>query len=110
MAPKACFVTIGATAAFDALIKAVLDPSFLRALQNHGYTYLVVQFGKDGQELFESLVKKATESGSYGLRVDGFAFTQNMMQEMRIAKAEDGREEGVVLCHAGEIIINTTKC
>jgi beta-1,4-N-acetylglucosaminyltransferase len=98
---KIVFVTIGATAAFDALIQAILQPTFLRALKATAYTKLIVQYGRGGKELFEKLVHEAEEQGPYGLTVEGFEFTQDMTREMRAAKAENGREEGVVLCHAG---------
>jgi len=98
---KACFVTIGATASFDALIEAVLQPSFLHALKAKGYTNLIVQHGTAGKELFNGLVKAAKEHGPYGIAVEGFEFTNDMTKEMRVAKAENGREEGAVLCHAG---------
>jgi len=98
---KTIFVTIGATASFDALIKAILQPSFLQALKQTSYTSLLVQYGRGEKELFEKLVEKAQKEGPYGLTVEGFEFTQDMTREMRVAKAGEGREEGVVLCHAG---------
>jgi len=101
MPTKACFVTIGATSSFDALIKAVLRPSFLHALKAAGYTNLTVQYGQGGKELFERLIVESQEHGPYGIVVEGFEFTNQMMNEMRVAKPEDGRAEGVVLCHAG---------
>jgi beta-1,4-N-acetylglucosaminyltransferase len=101
MPTKACFVTIGATSSFDALIKAVLRPSFLHALKAAGYTNLTLQYGQGGKELFERLIVESQEHGPYGIVVEGFEFTNQMMNEMRIAKPEDGRAEGVVLCHAG---------
>jgi beta-1,4-N-acetylglucosaminyltransferase len=98
---KTCFVTVGATASFDALIRALYDPQFLHALAETGYTDLTIQCGKGGKELCDRLLAEAREQGRYGISVAAFEFTQDMMQEMRVAKAEGGREEGVVLCHAG---------
>lgn len=101
MSRKACFITVGATASFDSLIQAALQPAFLGALAITGYTELAIQYGKGGKELFNRYLEEAKEQGPYGINVIAFEFTQNMMQEMRIATAEEGREEGVVLCHAG---------
>lgn len=101
MAEKYCFVTVGATASFEALIRAVLQPAFLQALRQSAYTNLLVQFGKDGETLFRSLAEAAGQSGTYGLKIQGFDFTRKMRETMRIAKGELGRMEGVVLCHAG---------
>lgn len=102
---KVIFVTIGATASFPQLIRAVLSPSFLRTASSHGYTKLITQFGRGGDALFKELCVKAQKEGPYGLTVEGFGLTDDMMGEMRIVKASmrEGkeREEGVVLCHAG---------
>jgi len=102
MAEKFCFITVGATASFDALIRAVFEPTFLQALRDLGYTNLLVQFGKDGKELFRTLAEAAGRSGTYGLKIQGFDFTSKMRETMRIAKGELGRKDGVVLCHAGK--------
>jgi len=99
--PKIIFVTIGATASFDALIRAALHPAFLHTLSKTGYTKLIIQFGRGGDALFRSLCMEAQSQGPYGLSVEGLEFTDDMMDEMRVAKKENGREEGVVLCHAG---------
>ncbi|KAF2426472.1 family 28 putative glycosyltransferase [Tothia fuscella] len=101
MPSKAIFITVGATASFDALIQAVLQSTFLHTLARMGYSELFIQYGQGGKELFNRLLEEAQEHGPYGIAVEAFEFTQNMMQSMRVAKAERGREEGVVLCHAG---------
>jgi beta-1,4-N-acetylglucosaminyltransferase len=100
---KTCFVTVGATASFDTLIRAIYNPQFLHALAETGYTDLTIQCGKGGKHLCDSLLAEAREQGQYGISVAAFEFTQDMIQEMRVAKAEEGREEGIVLCHAGRI-------
>lgn len=100
---KTCFVTIGATASFSGLIKTVLSGDFFQALESQGYTDLLVQYGQDGEELFNSCVTEAknTESGSV-LQVHGFALDKaglrNYMLQARGGK--DG-QEGVVISHAG---------
>src|SRR5436305_11358994 len=53
---KTCFVTVGATAPFDKLIEAILEPKFLNALHDADYTELLVQHGYEGQgNLFNRL-------------------------------------------------------
>ncbi|KAE9961434.1 hypothetical protein BLS_002109 [Venturia inaequalis] len=103
--PKVIFVTIGATASFPSLIRAVLSPSFLHAASSHGYTELIIQFGRGGEALFRESCVQAQKEGPYGLTVEGFDLTDDMMGEMRVVKASGResreREEGVVLCHAG---------
>lgn len=94
---KLCFVTIGATAAFDSLIKAVLQPDFLQALATNGYTALRVQHGKN-RALYQSLVADVNwvQEAQVGLEINGFDFNQEGLgAEMRDAK------DGVVISHAG---------
>jgi beta-1,4-N-acetylglucosaminyltransferase len=103
-ARKVCFVTIGATAAFDSLIKAALSPPFLGALQASGYTDLVLQHGEEGRAILEDF--DATDwidiKATYGLTISGFDFKkQGLGQEMSAAKGQNGGAEGVVISHAG---------
>lgn len=104
MAPqKTCFVTIGATASFSGLIKAVLQHDFLEALEKHGYTCLLVQYGEDGQPIFDSQVTAAknSESGSV-LTIFGFSIDKaGLARYMKQAKGDSGDQEGVVISHAG---------
>ncbi|KAK0517096.1 hypothetical protein JMJ35_000251 [Cladonia borealis] len=101
---KLCFVTIGATAAFDSLIKAALSPEFLQRLQASGYTDLLLQYGKDGSmilEEFRSTYGSKSEE-EFGIKVTGFDFNKKGLgSEMRAAKGEGDRLEGVVISHAG---------
>ncbi|KAK5685570.1 N-acetylglucosaminyldiphosphodolichol N-acetylglucosaminyltransferase catalytic subunit alg13 [Elasticomyces elasticus] len=97
---KTCFVTVGATASFHDLVKGVLVPSFLKALQSHNYTDLVVQYGVDGKQTFDSAMKAA---GSSGIQISGFELEKaGLGKYMRLAKGS-GKEaqEGVVISHAG---------
>ena len=97
---KVCFITVGATASFDALIKATLSPPFLEALKTYHYTHLRLQHGKDGQKVLEEF--GSANSGTQDIKISGFDFNkQGLGSEMRAAKGEDGRLEGVVVSHAG---------
>ncbi|KAK0853783.1 N-acetylglucosaminyldiphosphodolichol N-acetylglucosaminyltransferase catalytic subunit alg13 [Friedmanniomyces endolithicus] len=100
MASKHCFVTVGATASFHELVKAVLAPPFPKALQAHSYTDLVIQYGLDGKQTYASAVAAA---GSTGVNITGFELDKaGLGRYMRQAKGS-GKEaqEGVVISHAG---------
>ena len=102
---KTCFVTIGATASFSRLIQDVLSPAFFEALEHNGYTELLVQYGQDGQELFNSCITAAknTESGSV-IDVTGFALDKTgLATYMKRAKGGKDGPEGVVISHAGTL-------
>ncbi len=101
---KLCFVTIGATAAFDSLIKATLSPPFLEALQSSGYTDLLLQHGKEREAPMKELIMmdRIAIKTRYGLTVSGFDFNkQGLTDEMKAAKGLNSGTEGVVISHAG---------
>ena len=103
---KLCFVTIGATAAFDSLIKAALSPEFLRRLQASGYTDLLLQYGKDGHMILEDFRSGfgSKSEEEFSIKITGFDFNKKGLgSEMRAAKGEGDRLEGVVISHAGMI-------
>jgi beta-1,4-N-acetylglucosaminyltransferase len=107
---KVCFVTIGATASFDKLLKAVLDRSFLNALQDTNYTELVIQYGKEGgKAIYDSFVATERDCAKQknGIEITGFDFNANGLgQEMRKAKGKPGSDckEGLVISHAGQTL------
>ena len=103
---RVCFITIGATASFDSLVKASLSPSFLAILDKYGYTDLRLQHGEDGHKIFENFEKNRGTESKYGqgLRISGFDFNKRGLgAEMRAAKGGPERSEGVVISHAGKI-------
>jgi beta-1,4-N-acetylglucosaminyltransferase len=111
---KTCFVTVGATATFDALIKGVLEPKFLQALHKANFTDLQVQHGYEGQDnLFSRLSRQPKVSEfceSSHLKLTGFAFDKDGLDKyMRGAKGiasrgsgTDNTTEGAVMSHAGQ--------
>ena len=106
---KVCFVTIGATASFGALIEAVLTQAFLETLENLEYTHLILQHGKDGLSILERFRKSGEHDSKTTpkIQISGFDFNkQGLGQEMRAAKGENGDLEGVVISHAGMIAEN----
>lgn len=103
---KLCFVTVGATASFHLLLKAILDDIFLAALHEANYTHLLIQYGKDSQALFEKLLSKYPPGSPsrYGIEIDGFDFNHaGLDREMRLAQAspDEGRNGGLIISHAG---------
>ena len=102
---KLCFVTIGATASFDSLIKAALSQSFLEALEVANYTDLLLQHGREGQKILNDFYTQAQISDVEkitGVTVNGFDFEkEGLSQVMRKAKGERDAAEGVVISHAG---------
>ena len=105
-AKKLCFVTIGATASFDALVKEALSDRFLEALREAGYSDLLLQHGKEGGKILEDFrTKTKIESERlYNLNINGFDFNKaGLGQEMRAAKGENDTAEGVVISHAGKM-------
>jgi len=101
---KVCFVTIGATAGFDALIRATLSAPFLEALRTLDYTDLRLQLGTGGMSILEEYERSKTASitGKQELNVSGFEFLkQGLGSEMSAAKGGSNGVEGVVISHAG---------
>ena len=101
---KVCFVTVGATASFDSLVKATLSPQFLEALKTYDYTDVRLQYGKDGHKILEEFnrSKDTMSQGAQDLSICGFDFNkQGLGSEMQAAKGEGNGVEGVVISHAG---------
>ncbi|KAK2737977.1 N-acetylglucosaminyldiphosphodolichol N-acetylglucosaminyltransferase catalytic subunit alg13 [Myotisia sp. PD_48] len=103
---KVCFVTVGATASFNSLIQEILSEPFLRALKEHQYTHLNVQYGAWGESLFRNFLSEhgPTLKDDYGITLDGFDFNVNgLKQEMCAAKLNTASNtlEGLVVSHAG---------
>lgn len=102
---KVCFVTIGATASFQALIRATISSSFCHSLEQNHYTDLIVQYGADGDGLFQSLLQAmASSEQGIGVNVTGFGLdTNGLGQYMNLAKTggDDSGVEGLVVSHAG---------
>lgn len=100
MSSKLCFLTVGATASFSALIEAAVSPAFLTALESQDYNELSVQYGQDGKQLFEKC--KSIAQGTSKLKVTGFDLDKaGLGRHMRRAKGAKDAAEGVVISHAG---------
>jgi beta-1,4-N-acetylglucosaminyltransferase len=102
---KVCFVTVGATAKFDDLIQELLGDDCVNALASVGYSVISLQYGH-GKELAERCYTKLLQTFQDHLPgnivIDAFDFSQVPLTDlMRRAKAEQGREEGMIITHAG---------
>jgi beta-1,4-N-acetylglucosaminyltransferase len=111
---KTCFVTVGATAPFDGLIEAILEPKFLQALHEANYTDLQIQHGYEDQDnLFSHLSRQSNVSEfceSSHLKLTGFAFDKDGLNKYmcgakgiapRGSRTENATE-GIVMSHAGQ--------
>ena len=98
---KRCFVTIGATASFNSLIRAVLAHGFLQALQDASFTELRIQHGDDGGHILKE-ADLGNIKESYGIEVSGFDFNKAGLDgEMRAVKSNKPESEGAIVSHAG---------
>ncbi|KIX95302.1 uncharacterized protein Z520_08819 [Fonsecaea multimorphosa CBS 102226] len=101
---KRCFVTIGATAPFNSLVRAVLEPTFIKPLCDAGYTQLRVQYGnQEGEAIFQERCKILKEAGfDQGIEITGFGFNREGLRgEMLAVKGQSPQDEGMVISHAG---------
>ena len=100
---KSCFVTIGATASFDSLIRSCFNTKFLETLSKTGYTDLLLQYGKNGKSMFEELSRHEDDLKAVGLQCKGFGLKpEGLGEEMRAAKGGVDSTGGVVISHAGK--------
>ncbi|KAI2476786.1 Glycosyltransferase family 1 protein [Pyrenophora tritici-repentis] len=99
---KLCFVTTGATAPFTALIESVLRPSCLSALQEGGFTHLLIQYGS-AKDVYDKRVSTArsyvnNDENKRHLIIDGIDFNPDGLQaQFQLVQ----RSKGVVISHAG---------
>jgi beta-1,4-N-acetylglucosaminyltransferase len=103
---KRCFVTIGATAPFNSLIKEVLGIDFIRELQRAGYTELRIQYGDhEGEAIFKARKDELKTFLEADINVDitGFGFDRTgLNNEIAAVKGHSAETEGMVISHAGE--------
>jgi beta-1,4-N-acetylglucosaminyltransferase len=103
---KRCFVTIGATAPFNSLIKEVLGIDFIGELQRAGYTELRIQYGDhEGEAIFKARKDELKTILEADIKVDvtGFGFDRTgLNKEIAAVKGRSAETEGMVISHAGE--------
>jgi beta-1,4-N-acetylglucosaminyltransferase len=99
---KVCFVTTGATAPFTGLIEAVLRPSSIIALQEAGYTHLLVQYGA-AKDVFDRCAQDARECmkskfHEEDLIIEGIDFSpEGLKEQFRLVQ----QSKGLAISHAG---------
>ncbi|KAJ5082801.1 hypothetical protein N7532_011844 [Penicillium argentinense] len=98
---KLCFVSVGATASFEKLIRQVLNEAFLAKLAQHKFTHLLIQYGKDGEALWNEFVNDFPEEHLHGVRVGGFDFKPELWPCMHMATKTMTQDLGIVISHAG---------
>ncbi|KAJ5781689.1 uncharacterized protein N7518_010172 [Penicillium psychrosexuale] len=98
---KLCFVTVGATASFQKLLEQILNSQFLEILAKHGYTHLLVQYGKDGQQIFQNFVD--SDQPDHGITLGGFDFQPSIDAQMMMTVEREALDQkrGLIICHAG---------
>ncbi|KAJ5777905.1 hypothetical protein N7520_001151 [Penicillium odoratum] len=112
---KVCFVTVGATAPFPDLIRAVTQVQFLEKLGKNNFTQLIIQHGTYGRVELETFLATHGDSDGriHGVRMSGFAFTSDVDYYMHLAteRRKDGQELGLVISHAGTgTILEAMRC
>lgn len=106
---KTCFVTVGATASFSALIQSVVSGPFLAALRKQGYTELLIQYGEGGADVYDPLyarLQNETTVETKSLKISAFDLDKaGLGRYMRQAKGNGkNSQEGVVISHAGMLL------
>ncbi|KAK4447887.1 hypothetical protein QBC34DRAFT_120901 [Podospora aff. communis PSN243] len=95
-----CFVTVGATAGFRALLAEVASPTFFSTLAGLGFGRLAVQCGPDLAWFEETVAGLGT--GTCGIEVEAFDLTNDMQAYMLACRSERGsRRPGCIISHAG---------
>ena len=116
---KVCLVTVGATASFEKLLQEVLSERFVAKLKATGFTHLIVQYGKDGQKLWEEFILNMpippvpTPGGTTQdipeekeLLLNGFDFQEDLEYciSLVMEKPNDNQALGLMICHAGKYL------
>jgi len=109
---KLCFVTIGATARFDDLIKEVIQEQFLRALIAARYTHLTIQYGHsddiiDKEHQIRKIQDRLPEARE--ITIESFSFEEdpefgNVMCRAKggfVDEDDEDGEDGMIITHAG---------
>jgi beta-1,4-N-acetylglucosaminyltransferase len=104
---RRCFVTVGATAGFAALLEEVSTPGFLQCLGDHGYRFLDVQCGPD-VDLFHQRISNLSDEEKGGVSVLYFGYTPDMQGYILGCRGEENvRPAGCVISHGGKFNPNS---
>jgi beta-1,4-N-acetylglucosaminyltransferase len=96
---KRCLITVGATAPFQHLIDAALQPHCLAKFKEDGFTHITFQCG-DSLSHYHEVAPKNVD----GLKLSAFAFKkEGLHDDIFACKARKNvSEQGLVISHAGE--------
>lgn len=94
---KECLITVGATASFEELVQAALEPENLKLLKDNGFTTINFQCGPSLNTFHE--LKPAAS----GLDLVAFDFNKDgLHQEIMACKEVPGKSaKGLAISHAG---------
>ncbi|KAJ5679638.1 UDP-N-acetylglucosamine transferase subunit alg13 [Penicillium macrosclerotiorum] len=102
---KLCFVTVGATASFEKLVQEVLHDPFLAELKKYKFTHLIVQYGKNGQSIFDKFTSEHLPGTNslLGMDVAGFDFKPDLTTYFQMAQKNPSKSQelGLIISHAG---------
>ncbi|PSR99022.1 hypothetical protein BD289DRAFT_67153 [Coniella lustricola] len=95
---RVALVTGGATVVFRELVDETLMPKFLTALQDHGFSTLLLQCGVYHDQVLAKLASREPDN----LTIEVFDFDPDLKGRMRICRGEANLQPaGVVISHAG---------
>lgn len=95
---RVALVTGGATVVFKELIDETLTPQFFQALQENGFSTLLLQCGVYHDEVMAKLSRGKPDD----LAIEVFDFDSDLKGRMRMCRGEAGvHPAGVVISHAG---------
>ncbi|KAL9053726.1 MAG: hypothetical protein Q9162_004600 [Coniocarpon cinnabarinum] len=84
---KLAFLTTGATAPFPSLLRSALQPTFIAALAQHGYTDFLLQYGTGGAAVLDTCISPDDEGKRVfnGVRIAGFDFRSDGLKDELLA-------------------------
>ena len=101
---KECLITIGATATFEELVQAALEPENLKLLKENGFTTINFQCG-DSLNTFHEL-----KPANSGMELLAFDFNkEGLHEEIKACKEVPGKSaKGLAISHAGMFTFTST--
>jgi UDP-N-acetylglucosamine transferase subunit ALG13 len=89
---KTAFVTVGTTL-FESLIETVTNDFVLEQLMEHGFTKLVIQYGKGKRPTIVQQQESASSSSSKKLQIECYDFKPSLLPDLQAAD--------LIISHAG---------
>lgn len=92
------FVTVGATAPFDALLTSVLADDAVKALRDKGFTRLEVQCGKTQLSDLAHVSNSPWQTQRHGVDIS--------LWDLKSSLADDFKKADLVIGHAGPFVVS----